>query len=276
MNNFRDIEQLSAYLDGELGKAESKKLETRLANDPQFASALNDLRSARGILRKLPKRKAPRNFTLTRQMVGLKPPLPRGYKFVRFSTAFATVLLVISFAINFLSLGMGGAAAPAFESAPQYGGGYGGGGGDGEVQPGIGGGCQEPCGGAPMEEPAIAATEAPAAAAEELESAASDLAPQATMSISMDQSQPAAGGNTAQELGTSTPDTNAERVTAPTEGNVPSNKSGVNEVTESPQQNPVVNKPGIVINWKFILLGIIVLGLVIMFVMRQTATRKWR
>ena len=49
-----------------------------------------------------PSRKAPRNFTLTRQMVGLKPPLPRSYSFFRFSTAFATVLLTLTFAANLI------------------------------------------------------------------------------------------------------------------------------------------------------------------------------
>src|SRR5512139_2880757 len=78
MNN-RDIELLSAYLDGELKPSHSIKLEARLKTDPELASVLNDLRVTRTLLRKLPSRKAPRNFTLTRKMVGLNPPLPRTY-----------------------------------------------------------------------------------------------------------------------------------------------------------------------------------------------------
>lgn len=112
MKNFRDIEQLSSYLDGQLSPSESTRLESRIASDPELASAFNDIRAARGILRKLPARKAPRNFTLTRQMVGLKPPLPRSYSFFRFSTAFATVLLVLTFAANALSqLPLGGSVS---------------------------------------------------------------------------------------------------------------------------------------------------------------------
>lgn len=143
MKNFREIELLSSYLDGQLNASESKRLENRIAADPELASVLKDLRDTRGILRKLPARKAPRNFTLTRQMVGLKPPLPRAYPVFRFSTAFATILLVLTFAANSIvpRIGMG-AAAPAYG----YGMG-GGGGGDGTT----------------MQE---AATEAPAAAAE--------------------------------------------------------------------------------------------------------------
>ena len=77
MKNFRDIEQLSSYLDGQLSPSDSARLESLLSSNPDLASAFNDRRAARGILRKLPSRKAPRSFALSRQMVGLKPPLPR-------------------------------------------------------------------------------------------------------------------------------------------------------------------------------------------------------
>jgi anti-sigma factor RsiW len=130
MKNFRDIEQLSAYLDGQLSPSDSARLESRITADPELASVLSDLRAARGILRKLPARKAPRNFTLTRQMVGLKPPLPRTFSFFRFSTAFAAFLLMLTFAANSVlpSLSSGAAAPMAAQEA------Y-----------GIGGGCEEPC-----------------------------------------------------------------------------------------------------------------------------------
>ncbi|MBC7876392.1 MAG: hypothetical protein H7Y59_04405 [Anaerolineales bacterium] len=129
MKKFNDIEQLSQYIDGQLNSSDSKQLESRIASDPELASDLNEIRAARGILRKLPARKAPRNFTLTRQMVGLKPPLPQSYSFFRFSSAFATVLLVLTFAANSLiprissaaqsfSFGMGGGGAPDAAEAP--------------------------------------------------------------------------------------------------------------------------------------------------------------
>jgi anti-sigma factor RsiW len=140
MKNFKDIEQLSSYLDGQLNSSDSKRLEERISSSPELASALHDIRSARGILRKLPARKAPRNFTLTRKMVGLKPPLPQSYSFFRFSSAFATILLVLTFAANSLAPRLS-SPVPAFAY-------------------GMGGG------GAPDEAPA--ATEAPAAAAEML------------------------------------------------------------------------------------------------------------
>jgi anti-sigma factor RsiW len=151
MNNFRDIEQLSSYLDGQLSPSESARVESRLSSDPELASAFNDIRAARGILRKMPARKAPRNFTLTRQMVGLKPPLPRSYSVFRFSTAFATILLVLTFAVNALPRISFGAAAPAPAAQEAYG--LGGGGGAATEAPA-----------APSLEMAVAPTETPSAA----------------------------------------------------------------------------------------------------------------
>ena len=75
----RDLELLSSYLDGQLNPSDAARLESRLKTEVQLASVLNDLRATRTLLRKLPARKAPRNFTLTRKMVGQNPPLPRAY-----------------------------------------------------------------------------------------------------------------------------------------------------------------------------------------------------
>ena len=121
--NQRDLELLSAYLDGQLKPSESARLETRLQSDPQLASVLTDLRATRNLLRKLPARKAPRNFTLTRKMVGQNPPLPRAYPWFRLTTALATLLFVFSFGLNTVSRQM--TSQPAF--------GMGGGGADTEL-----------------------------------------------------------------------------------------------------------------------------------------------
>jgi anti-sigma factor RsiW len=103
MKKINEIEQLSAYLDGQLNKSESKRLKDRLESDVELDSVLRDLSSARNILRKLPARKSPRNFTLTRKMVGLNPPLPKTYPLFRLATVFATLLFVLSFSVNALS-----------------------------------------------------------------------------------------------------------------------------------------------------------------------------
>ena len=123
--NQRDVELLSAYLDGQLKPSDSAHLEARLKTEPELVSVMDDLRGARDLLRKLPQRRAPRNFTLTRKMVGQNPPLPRAYPVFRFSTALATLLFFLTFGFNLL------APRLAFR-APAYG--MGGGGGVGEAE----------------------------------------------------------------------------------------------------------------------------------------------
>ena len=117
----RDIELLSSYLDGQLSSANSARLEARLRTDPELRSVLQDLRGARSLLRQLPMRKAPRNFTLTPKMVGKNPPLPRSYPVFKFSATLATILLFFTMGLNVLrpqlaaqpaGFGMGGGGAP--------------------------------------------------------------------------------------------------------------------------------------------------------------------
>jgi anti-sigma factor RsiW len=124
--NRRDLELLSSYLDGQLKPSETARLEARLTTDPDLRAVLDDLRSTRSLLRKLPMRKAPRNFTLTPKMVGKNPPLPRAYPAFRFATALASLLLFFSMGLNYLvpqlaahppAFGMGGGGAPEVYSA---------------------------------------------------------------------------------------------------------------------------------------------------------------
>ena len=126
--NRRDIELLSSYLDGQLKPSETARLETRLSTDPDLRAVLDDLRSARGLLRHLPMRKAPRNFTLTPNMVGKNPPLPRSYPAFRFVSALATLMLFFTLGLNFVvpqmasqspAFGMGGGGAPEVFSAEE-------------------------------------------------------------------------------------------------------------------------------------------------------------
>jgi hypothetical protein len=122
----RDLELLSSYLDGQLKPSDSARLEARLSADPNLRAVLDDLRAARGLLRQLPMRKAPRNFTLTPKMVGKNPPLPRAYPAFRFVTTLASLLLFFTMGLNFLApqlaspgpaFGMGGGGAPDVFSA---------------------------------------------------------------------------------------------------------------------------------------------------------------
>jgi hypothetical protein len=152
---FHDVELLSAYLDGQLSQADSARLESRLKADPDLRAVMDDLSQSRTLLRKLPQRRAPRNFTLTPKMAGVKAPLPRAVPALRWATSFAAFLLFLSMAAN--------ALAPSF--APRqmaYGIGGGGGGDD-----------QAPM----MMESMPAATEAPAFAAAATEAPAATEPP---------------------------------------------------------------------------------------------------
>jgi hypothetical protein len=157
--NRRDLELLSSYLDGQLSPSDSARLETRLSSEPNLRAVLDDLRGARSLLRGLPLRKAPRNFTLTPKMVGKNPPLPRTYPAFRFVTALATLMLFFTVGLNFLSPQLT-AQSQAF--------GMGGGGGETELFA--------------AEAPAPAATELPATEAP-AEAPSAQLAPMPTETL---------------------------------------------------------------------------------------------
>lgn len=71
--NEQDYELLSAYLDGMLAEDERAALETRLDAEPMLRGELRALRQTVVLLNGLPVLKAPRNFTLTPEMVGQSP-----------------------------------------------------------------------------------------------------------------------------------------------------------------------------------------------------------
>ena len=115
-----DTELLSAYLDGQLSKADSARLESRLKTDPELRTVYEGLRQSQVVLRKLPARRAPRNFTLTPKMAGIKPPLPRAFPVFRLASALAAVLFFLGYALNLsvpLAASMS-AATPLAASAP--------------------------------------------------------------------------------------------------------------------------------------------------------------
>jgi hypothetical protein len=60
----RDLELLSAYLDGALPDRERDQLEQRLARDQTLRAVLDELRDTVALVRDLPRLKAPRSFTL--------------------------------------------------------------------------------------------------------------------------------------------------------------------------------------------------------------------
>jgi hypothetical protein len=237
--NRRDLELLSSYLDGQLKPSDSARLEARLSSNAELRAVLSDLRSARGLLRQLPMRKAPRNFTLTPKMVGKNPPLPRSYPAFRFVTALASLLLFFTLGLNFLApqlasqspaFGMGGGGAPEVFSA------------------------QEP---APAATEAAAedafATEAPALEAPAAEPPA-ELLPQPTLST-----------------------TESEReLEEPSEKQGVTGEAADQAQVQNAPTSPGEPARPVPPAWQVILAGVALLSGLVMLLMRQAAADRWR
>lgn len=127
MISNRDWEALSAYLDGELSKRELARLEDMLESSAEMRAALDDLRRTRMILRSQPSIRAPRNFTLSPRMAGVRPEKGSAFRLfpvMRLTSALATLLFVFV-VLGDLFLGAGRRGVPVMmdeammESAPQ-------------------------------------------------------------------------------------------------------------------------------------------------------------
>ena len=107
----RDLEQLSAYLDGQLSQSDRTRLEIRIKSDPALVSTLEELRQTRAFLRRTPRRRAPRNFTLTPKMAGIRPPLPRLVPVLSWASAAAMLLFIFTLGAGLVGQLSFGAAA---------------------------------------------------------------------------------------------------------------------------------------------------------------------
>lgn len=118
---IKQIELLSAYLDDQLSAKARSDLESRLAADKDLKSMLEELRITRNVLRSLPTLKAPRNFTLTPEMVGMRKRVPRISLAMAFASVAASFLLVLTIAGDVLfSVGLPAAMRSAAEPLVGY------------------------------------------------------------------------------------------------------------------------------------------------------------
>ena len=115
--NDRDLELISAYIDGQLSAEERREVERRLDNEANLRLAYEELRATVQVLRDLEPVRPPRSFTLDPANVALqRPPATRlGWgRLLQVAGVFAAVLVA---AIGTLSvIGSLGGSAPA--SAP--------------------------------------------------------------------------------------------------------------------------------------------------------------
>jgi hypothetical protein len=99
----RELESLSAYLDGELDSADSQALEGRLQVDPVLQLRLEELRKTKRMVGYLPRLHAPHNYTLTPEMVAVRRQKPNPFMGpLRLASALAALLLVVLFGVEFL------------------------------------------------------------------------------------------------------------------------------------------------------------------------------
>lgn len=111
-------ERISAYLDGTLPGRDRERLESRMAGDPALRAQVRQMRAIRQAMRRLPRRRAPRNFTLDAAQVGQIRPEPAWtpYPILRSATVIAALLLAMLLVFD-LGFYRGGIAQPVSETA---------------------------------------------------------------------------------------------------------------------------------------------------------------
>jgi hypothetical protein len=97
----RDLERLSAYLDGKCSSKQAAKLEARMRIEPGLRQTLEELRATAGLLRALPEVSPPRSFALTPEMVGIERRRP--YPILRLATALASIAFVALIGVDALT-----------------------------------------------------------------------------------------------------------------------------------------------------------------------------
>jgi hypothetical protein len=114
----RELELLSTYLDGELGPDQLQTLTARLQAEPDLREWLESLRRVKLMVGSLPRMRAPRNYTLTPDMVTVRSQKKQPFiASLRLATALAAILLVVLFSVEFL-VTSGPLARPQLASEP--------------------------------------------------------------------------------------------------------------------------------------------------------------
>jgi len=113
----RDILLISAFLDERLSDSEKERVKARVESDPLFNSTYREMAYTRRLLRALPQKRAPHNFTLSAAQVPATRRVPWLQPALSFVSIAAALLLVIVFSSSFL-FGTSKTAAPV-AMAPQ-------------------------------------------------------------------------------------------------------------------------------------------------------------
>jgi anti-sigma factor RsiW len=104
----RELELLSAYIDGELKPGKARRLEARLRADARLREHLDKLQAVSRGMRALPQVKPPKSFILTPEMVGISP-VRSGYPVLRLATALAAFAFVALVGVDLFTMTLSGA-----------------------------------------------------------------------------------------------------------------------------------------------------------------------
>lgn len=97
----REWRLLSASLDGELSKKDQKRADRLLSYHPAAEPSIEKLRYVKTVLKLLPVRKVPRNFTVSAEEVG-KSIIPALAGALRYASAVSAALLAVVLAFDFI------------------------------------------------------------------------------------------------------------------------------------------------------------------------------
>ena len=112
----RELQLLSAYLDGELSEKDQKRVQGMLSGRLEAGSTLEKLRLYKKLLKSLPVHKSPRNFTITPDQVGrAQSPVLVGV--LRYASAVSAVMLAVVLAFDFIFPTMLASGKLAFEQS---------------------------------------------------------------------------------------------------------------------------------------------------------------
>ncbi|MGD8806334.1 MAG: zf-HC2 domain-containing protein [Chloroflexota bacterium] len=120
-NEEKRQEALTAYLDGALTPAERKRFERLLASDKALRASLEEQRLIKASLRRLPRMRAPRNFTLDPARYGRPAPSTpdRLYPIMRVATVVVAILFVLVLVIDLAPFAGGREASQSMADSAQ-------------------------------------------------------------------------------------------------------------------------------------------------------------
>lgn len=108
-----DILEISAYLDGRLDQAAAAHFEKRLQEDTTFNQTFLEIQHTRKLLRSLPPKRAPRNFTLPAQYARRQTHRWGTHSYFGLASAAAALALVVLAGVNTFSPKASLMSAPA-------------------------------------------------------------------------------------------------------------------------------------------------------------------